>query len=354
MFSYLINFKKNIRECLFKLEKNSHKCLVVVNDQKQLKGTVTDGDIRRALLRDANLDTKIIDYIKKKPVSIKIKNNFINDFEINKKVRDLLEIIKDDNIDLIPIINKKKQIIKIISTNDHKRIIKKNNKLANIAVLIMAGGRGSRLKQFTNYFPKPLVPVEDVTAVEYIINNFRNHGVKKFFMSVFYKKNLVKSYLKENNLNKIKFLEEKKPMGTAGALSMLKNKIQSDLFVINCDSILSIDLEKFYNFHKKNNFKITLVAASKNFKISYGACEINKNGQLKKINEKPDLNYLVSVGLYLVKPEVIKKVSNKDPLGMDTLIKKIKSQGGKIGVFPISENNWHDTGENQNKFVVSE
>ena len=97
----------------------------MVNDQKQLKGTVTDGDIRRALLRDANLDTKIIDYIRKKPVSIKIKNNFINDFEINKKVRDLLEIIKDDNIDLIPIINKKKQIIKIISTNDHKRIIKK-------------------------------------------------------------------------------------------------------------------------------------------------------------------------------------------------------------------------------------
>lgn len=354
MSSYLINFKKNIRECLLKLEKNSHKCLVVVNEQKQLKGTVTDGDIRRALLREANLDTKIIDYIRKKPVSIKIKNNIINDFEINKKMRDLLEIIKDDNIDLIPIINKKNQVIKIISTNDHKRVIKKNNKLANIAVLIMAGGQGSRLKQFTNYFPKPLVPVEDVTAVEYIINNFKNYGVKKFFMSVFYKKNLVKSYLKENNRNKIKFLEEKKPMGTAGALSMLKNKIQSDLFVINCDSILSIDLEKFYNFHKKNNFMITLVAASKNFKISYGACEVNKNGQLKKINEKPDLNYLVSVGLYLVKPEVIKKVSNKDPLGMDTFIKKIKNEGGKIGVFPISENNWYDTGEQQNKFIASE
>ena len=218
----------------------------------------------------------------------------------------------------------------------------------------MAGGEGKRLKQFTNYFPKPLVPVEDITAVEYIINNFKNYGVKNFYMSIYYKKNLIKSYLKESNINKIKFLEEKHPMGTAGAISMLKGKIRDDLFVINCDSILSIDLEKFYEFHKKNNFQITLVAASKNFKISYGACEINKNGQLKKINEKPDLNYLVSVGLYLVKPEVIKKVSNKDPLGMDALIKKIKNEGGKIGVFPISENNWHDTGEHQNKLIVSE
>ena len=255
---------------------------MVIDDLKQLKGTVTDGDIRRALLRRANLNAKIINYVRKNPVSIKIKNNTVDDFEIEEKVRGLLDVIKDDHIDLIPIVTKNKQVVKIISKNNYKKIFKKNNKLVNISALIMAGGEGKRLKQFTNYFPKPLVPVEDITAVEYIINNFKNYGVKNFYMSIYYKKNLIKSYLKESNINKIKFLEEKHPMGTAGAISMLKGKIRDDLFVINCDSILSIDLEKFYEFHKKNNFQITLVAASKNFKISYGACEINKNGQLKK------------------------------------------------------------------------
>ena len=109
---------------------------------------------------------------------------------------------------------------------------------------------------------------------------------------------------------------------------------------------MSINYEKFYEFHKKNNFNITLVAASKNFKISYGACEINKkNGQLIKIKEKPNLNYLVSVGLYLIKPKVLRSIRSKKPLEMDQLITKIKNQGGRIGVFPISENNWLDTGQ---------
>ena len=110
------------------------------------------------------------------------------------------------------------------------------------------------------------------------------------------------------------------PLGTVGAIGLLKGKVQNDFFLINCDSILSINLKKFYEFHKKNNFKITLVAASKNFKISYGSCEINKkNGQLIKISEKPNLNYLVSVGLYLMKSDVIKSINKNKYLDMDIL-----------------------------------
>ena len=346
MKNYLINNKKNIRDSLIQLEKIDQKCLIVIDNQKKVVGTLTDGDIRRALLRKNNLETKILNFIKKKPISVKLKSSLINEIEIKKKINDLLLVIKDDNIDVIPVVSHKNKILKILFTKDFKKILKNNNNLSNVPVLIMAGGRGSRLKQFTNYFPKPLVPVEDVTAVEHIINNFSKFGTKNFYMSVFYKKNLIKSYLKENKIKNIKFLEEKEPLGTAGSLSLLKNKIKNDFFLINCDSILSINYEKFYDFHKKNNFHITLVAASKNFKISYGACEINKkNGQLIKIKEKPNLNYLVYVGLYLIKPKVLKALKNKKPLEMDQLITKIKNRGGKIGVFPISENNWLDTGQ---------
>ena len=168
-----------------------------------------------------------------------------------KKINDLLLVIKDDNIDVIPVVSHKNKILKILFTKDFKKILKNNNNLSNVPVLIMAGGRGSRLKQFTNYFPKPLVPVEDVTAVEHIINNFSKFGTKNFYMSVFYKKNLIKSYLKENKIKNIKFLEEKEPLGTAGSLSLLKNKIKNDFFLINCDSILSINYEKNFTTSTK-------------------------------------------------------------------------------------------------------
>ena len=348
MQEYLIDSKKKIKDFLFKLEKNIQKCLIVVNNNKKITGTVTDGDIRRALLKkNVSLETRITNYVAKKPFFIKINSSSISNFEINKKIKNLIKKIKDDHIDIIPVINSSNQVLKIIFTKDFKNNVSKNNLLAEIPAFIMAGGRGSRLKQFTNYFPKALVPFKDITAAEHIINNFKNFGVKKFFMSVFYKKNLIKSYFKENKIKNIEFIEEKKPMGTAGAISLLKGKIQNDFFLINCDSILSMNLNKFYEFHKKNNFKITLVAASKNFQIAYGTCQINKNGQLKQIVEKPNLNYLVSVGLYLVKAEIIKKLSKKDPLQMDDLIKKIKNNGGKVGVFPISENSWHDTGKEE-------
>ena len=126
---------------------------------------------------------------------------------------------------------------------------------------------------------------------------------------------------------------------------LLKGKIKDDFFIINCDTIVSTNLEKFYDHHKKNNYKITLVVAAKNFKLSYGSCQITKKGQLKKILEKPSMNYLVNVGLYLFKPEVINLVSKNEFLEMDTLIKKVKQRGGKIGVFPINEDNWQDIGQ---------
>tara|TARA_B100000029_G_scaffold28291_1_gene27467 strand:- start:158 stop:1216 length:1059 start_codon:yes stop_codon:yes gene_type:complete len=348
MKNYLLNINKKIKDSLFQLEQNNEKCLVIVDSKYKLKGTLTDGDVRRALLRGASINSKLNKYIKKKPFSLQEKDfskkNFIKKLDLRT-----IENLKDDHIDVVPLVNKNNKVIKILYPKDFKKYFSKEKILKNIPALIMAGGKGERLKQFTNYFPKPLVPVEDTTASEYIIDSFKKHGVKKFFMSLNYKKNLIKSYFNEDKINNISFLEEKKVLGTAGSISMLKNKVKSDFFVINCDTILSMNLEKFYDYHKKNNYKITLVAASKDFQLSYGSCEIKRNGELRKISEKPSTNYLVSVGLYLFKPEVINLVPKNKFFEMDVLIKKVKQRGGKIGVFPISEENWHDTGQTNEK-----
>ncbi len=345
MNEYLISEIKLFKDALHKLDKNQKKCLIVINKDYKLVGTLTDGDLRRALLRGNSLNTKIKKFVNKKPTSLIVKNIKNIDQVIANKSKYIIKKIENENIDVIPIINKHKKILKTISTSHFKKYFKTDAKLNNISALIMAGGEGKRLKQFSNYFPKPLVPYENTTVIENIISRFKNYGIKKFFISVFYKKNLLKAYLEENKYKNLIYLEEKTPLGSAGALSLLRGKIKKDLFVINCDTIINIDLEKLYEFHKKNKFQITLVAASKNFQISYGACQINKkNGQLIKISEKPNFNYLVSVGLYLIKPGVINTVAKNKHLDMDVLLKRIKNKGGKIGVFPITENNWTDTG----------
>ncbi len=344
MNEYLISEIKLFKDALHQLDKSKKKCLIVIDKNYKLVGTLTDGDLRRALLRGNSLYTKIKKFVNKKPISLIIKNIKNIDQAIANKSKYILKKIGEENIDVIPVISSKKKFIKTISIKDFKKYAKSSFKLNNIPALIMAGGEGKRLKEFSKYFPKPLVPYENTTAIESIISRFKNYGVKKFYISVYYKKNLIKSYLDDNQYKNLSFLEEKQPLGTAGAIRLLKGKVKNDFFLINCDTILNIDLEKFYEFHKKNKFDLTLVAASKNFQLSYGACQIKKNGELKKIEEKPKLDYLVSVGLYLLKPEIIKKIPSTSSFNMNNLIEKVKNSGGRIGVFPISENSWIDTG----------
>ena len=351
MKNYLLNFNKSIKESLFQLEKNNEKCLLIVDSNNVLKGTLTDGDIRRAILNGANSTSRISKYVKKNPAYLKYKEISKDElnFKKNKKIQNLIKKIKDDNIDIIPVLDEFFKVKKILYKKDFKKFFERKELIKKIPVVIMAGGRGERLKEFTNYFPKPLVPVENSTAIEYIINLFKSFGVSKFFVTLNYKKNLIKSYLKENKLKNINFIEEKSYLGTAGSISMLKEKINSDFFIINCDTILKINLTKFYEYHKKNNYDLTIVTAMKNYAFPYGSCEIKKNMQLKKIIEKPSFSSLANVGLYLCKPKIIKLIKKNVPYGMDQLIKKINKTKGKVGVFPIGEENWIDTGSYQNK-----
>ena len=345
MNNYLVNINNAIKEALIKLEQNKGKCLIVVDKNNYLKGTLTDGDVRRALLNGADINSNIKKFIRIKPFYIKINGTNNESYELgNKSSKEIIKKTKNEHIDIIPVVDEKKKVKKIILAKDLDTI-SLNNKLKKTSILIMAGGRGVRLKPFTNFFPKPLSPVGDKTAVETIIDNFSKYGAKKIFLSLNYKKNLIKTYLKENKISNINYLEEKKELGTAGALSLLKGKIINDFFVINCDTLVSVNLEKFYDFHKKNNFKISLVAASKKFILSYGSCKIKSNGELKNIEEKPSINYLANIGLYLFKPEVIKNLKKNEPLEMDNLIKKVKKRGGKVGVFPINEDSWQDIGQ---------
>ena len=334
MREILIKTNSTIQDALVKLQNSSLKCLIVTNKKNILLGTINDGDVRRAILKNAKLSSKIVKYYKKNCYFIRYREiSKINTSEKLKKLK----------INLIPIVDKNKKVIDYVADNVNlTNPSSKNNK--KIEVIIMAGGLGTRLKPYTNILPKPLLPFRNKTIIENVISKFTTNGLDKFIISLNYKNILIKSFFKELNPNfKVSFLEENKPLGTAGVLYKLKNK-NRNYIISNCDVIFDIDHNDLIKFHEKKKFDITLVASAQKDKIPYGVCKV-QNNRLQNIVEKPEKNYLANTGLYLVHSKVFKLIKKNDNVSFVDLINKAVSKKMNIGVYPIPSNAWIDLGQ---------
>ena len=253
-----------------------------------------------------------------------------------------------ENIAVIPIINKKnKKILRIITPRSLlKKFDKSILKKPNLNMVVMAGGEGRRLKPFTNIFPKPLVPINNKPVIQYIMEKYSTENDINFYISVNYKSAILKSFFKSiKNNYKIKFIEEAKPLGTAGALTLMKYKSRRPILVTNCDTLIDIDLNDLLNFHRIKKNDITIVSSHKEIRIPYGTCEFDKNNFLKKIIEKPKLNFFVNVGLYVLDPQILKTLPKGKYLDMTDLISKMKIKKKQVGVYPIEKDAWMDVGQ---------
>jgi dTDP-glucose pyrophosphorylase len=326
-----------ISQALERIAKSGDKYLIVVNNQNQLIGTLVDGDLRRAIISKKNLDDTIEEIYNKNPFYL-VEENF--DFKNVKK------ILLKKKINFAPVVDKNKKVLNSISLIDllsDKEIL---NKHIDVPVVIMAGGIGSRLEPFTKILPKPLIPINNKPVIEHIIDSFLKFGIKNFFLSINYKSKILKYYFKEYKPKfKLFFLEEKKPLGTAGSLIYLKNTIDQVFFLTNSDIILHIDYKDLYIFHKKNKYDITLVTAAKEFQVSYGVCILNKNGSFKNIKEKPKFNFFTNTGVYVLNKSIINLITENKKIDMDELIRLAKLKKKKIGIFPISDHQWVDIGQ---------
>jgi NDP-sugar pyrophosphorylase family protein len=216
----------------------------------------------------------------------------------------------------------------------------------NIPVVIMAGGEGTRLKPLTNVLPKPLIPVVDKTIIEDIMDQFVLAGCHEFHISVNYKADMIKQYLKDlnNDEYQLHFFQEEKPLGTAGSLYLLANRMTSPFFVSNCDIIIKQDLAEVYRYHRENRNDITIVAALKHYKIPYGTIESGMDGILTKLSEKPELILKINSGVYILNPEILDLIPEGKFFHITDLILKLRNKKGRIGIFPISEKSWLDYG----------
>jgi NDP-sugar pyrophosphorylase family protein len=210
----------------------------------------------------------------------------------------------------------------------------------------MAGGKGTRLRPLTNVFPKPLLPINEKTIIEDIMDRFVGVGCNEFHISVNYKAQTIKDYFVNLNNSEysIDYFEEDKPLGTAGSMFLIKDKIHTTFFVSNCDILIDQDLSEIYEYHKSNKNKITIVSAMKNYKIPYGTIETSENGLLKSMDEKPELIFQINTGMYILEPEMLDLIPNNEFFHITELIEKVRKSGENVGVFPIGENSWQDIG----------
>tara|TARA_Y100000310_G_C20529018_1_gene737524 strand:- start:23 stop:1072 length:1050 start_codon:yes stop_codon:yes gene_type:complete len=328
----------NIRQAMKKLSLSGEKCLVITDKDNTLLGTLSDGDVRKAILKGVGFGDSIESIYQKKP-TVLIEGKF--------SLSAVKRLFLDHKFDLIPIVNEKGLLIdilfweSILKTGD-----KRPKKKLNVPVVIMAGGMGTRLEPFTKVLPKALVPVHEKPIIEHIIEHFTNVGCNKFYLTVNYKARILKAYFEELQPDyDIQFIEEKEPLGTAGSLRFLHGKFNQPFFVTNCDIIIKADYQSLYEFHQKGVYDITLVASAKEYIIPYGTCELNSDGHLSNINEKPHYDFLINTGLYVLNPDVLELIPENKFYHITHLIEDAKNLGKKIGVFPIDEDAWIDVGQ---------
>lgn len=330
--------KTSIREAMEALDKTAEKILLVVDDDKRLVGALTDGDIRRHILKVQDLSCTIEKIYNKDPFFV-----YQEDFDLEKAKK----IFYKYKLNLIPVLDNTKSVVDYITLESlFGKEKKREKKKVSAPVVIMAGGKGTRLKPFTTVLPKPLIPVGEKTVIDHIIDRFRNHGINEYYLTVNYMSRIIKAYFDEKNPDyKIDFVEETEPRGTAGSLKLVKDNLDTPFFVSNCDIVIEADYADIYEFHTKGHYDITMVAAAKQFNIPYGVCELNQKGCLNKIREKPGYNFLVNTGFYILNPSVLNMIPDTGLFHMTHLIEKVKENGGSIGVYPISENSWIDVGQ---------
>jgi dTDP-glucose pyrophosphorylase len=330
--AYLIDENLPVLEALAKIDRGSGRSLFVQKEGRLL-AALTDGDIRRHILGNGDLKAPVSEVANYHPL-------FLSVDEQDKAAA----FMREHSIEGVPLVDSEGRIVDIATWKELMGHCRRRSSIS-APVVMMAGGKGTRLFPYTKILPKPLIPIGEIPISEHIINRFYAAGCVDFYLIVNYKKNMLKAYY--NELDKdynVYFADEDKPLGTGGGLSLLKGKIKETFFLTNCDILIQEDYERIYRFHKENNNKITMVCSLKNFQIPYGVIKLGGDGEIASMTEKPHVPFLTNTGCYVVEPDVIADLPDNTSFGFPDVVQHYQDKGENVGVFPIGENAWLDMG----------
>lgn len=325
----LVKSNQAIKEVIKKLDKNNIKFLIVVDQSKKLVGTITDGDIRRGLLKGVTINNKASDIMRKNPIFSKVGENK----DINTKVMIKHKIV------YLPIVDKKMKVIDL-------EILKPSiNKDKLNPVLIMAGGFGTRLMPLTKQTPKPMLVLGKKPILETILTKLAKEGFEEFYISVHYKSEIIKNYFKDGSSFgiKIRYLQEKKPLGTGGAISLLPIKdINKPIIVMNGDILTDLNFNSLIEFHQNSKAFATVCCSKYTIKVPYGVIT-QKNNEMTSLIEKPSQEFFINAGIYIFNKDILTLLNSKK-MDITDVLNKVSRSKKKVSVFPIHEK-WIDIGE---------
>lgn len=318
-----------IRRALEIIDSGSMKIALVVDETKKLLGTLSDGDVRRAILGGRGLDDSIESIYFRTPTTC----------GVNDSKEKILQLAVAQKLYQIPVVDGEGRIVGIAEVDELLQPPQRTNK-----VVLMAGGLGARLSPLTDTTPKPMLHVGNKPILETIIENFSKYGYNDIILSVNYKSHVIEEYFGDGaELGvKIEYVHETKRMGTAGALSLLRDRLVEPFFVMNGDLLTNINFGHMHDYHLAHDAIATMAVREYDFQVPYGVVNV-RDGRISSIEEKPTHKFFVSAGIYMLSPQTLGRIPSDEFFDMPTLFERLISNGHNAASFPIREY-WLDIG----------
>lgn len=318
-----------IRDAIARIDAGEAQLALVVDAGQRLQGTVTDGDVRRGLLRGVPLD---------EPVST-IMNGSPTTVGPGSSRSDILALMKQKLLRQIPIVDHEGRLLGLETLNELLRPATRDN-----VVVVMAGGLGTRLRPLTDECPKPMLRVGERPILETILLNFIEYGFRRFYFSVNYRADMVIDHFGNGGRwgVRIDYLREKDRMGTAGALSLLPEHATTPLIVMNGDLLTKVNLDQLLDFHASHGAKATMCVREYDFQVPYGVLKLDHH-RIVEIEEKPVQRFFVNAGIYVLEPETLDLLPSGCSFDMPSLFSQLIDQDEPTAAFPLREY-WLDIG----------
>lgn len=327
----VVNENLTVKEALESLNDLSGEkslTLFIVNDKKQLVGTLTDGDVRRGLINGLTLSQKVTDFM-------------FRDFRFLRKnkfsVKDIDDLRKQ-NLHLIPLLNTKNEIARIIDLSAKRTILP-------VDAFIMAGGEGLRLRPYTETLPKPLLKVGDKPILEHNIDRFDSYGINNVYISVNYLGEKIESYFgngKQKGIN-IKYIKESKPLGTIGSIRLVESFENDAVLLMNSDLLTNIDFEDFFLSFEQKNADMAVATIPFNVNVPYAIFEVDEE-KVISLSEKPTYTYYSNAGIYLIKKDLLKLIPLNAAFDATEFMQAVIDSGHKLIYYSIL-GYWLDIGQ---------
>ena len=328
----VVNPSSSVRQVMERIDKSGKGIALILDESQHLIGTVTDGDIRRAILAGIDLNSSVMRLLDQRRDSGPLTA------PVGTSDSTLLHLMNETGVRQIPLVDENNRVVDVTLLSDLVKELE-----LPIRAVVMAGGMGSRLRPLTDTVPKPMLPIGSRPLLELTVERLKQAGIRRLNVATHYKSDVISNHFKDGQDFgvEISYVKEDQPLGTVGALSLLEDS-EDPLLVINGDILTRVDFREMLNFHREHKADLTIAVRQYEFNVPYGVVETD-GVNVKGISEKPTVRQFINAGMYLLNPSVRRLVPNAQQYDMPDLIHRILSEGLPVVCFPVMEY-WLDIG----------